>query len=55
MEWIQCKYCIHICVNAKTIPVEIVPGIKHISEGVNSSMNDRNLYKYYNVPPPLTI
>jgi heterodisulfide reductase subunit C len=29
MEWIQCKYCIHICVNAKTIPVEIVSGIRN--------------------------
>jgi hypothetical protein len=25
--WYKCKYCVHMDVNAKTIPVETVPGM----------------------------
>jgi hypothetical protein len=62
--WIQCKKCIHMYVNAKMIPNEMVPGIregewKRAVDAVNSSMihliHSQNLCKYPNVPSPSTM
>jgi hypothetical protein len=25
--WIWCKYCVHMCINAKMIPAESIPGV----------------------------
>jgi Fe-S-cluster-containing dehydrogenase component len=39
---IQCKKCVHMCINAKMIPIETIPGrkrgIKRVVEMMNSSM-----------------
>jgi hypothetical protein len=61
--WIQCKKCVCIYVNAKTVPVETIP---EMGGGGNKGeqwrgwiqvlylIHCKNLYKCHNVPPPST-
>jgi hypothetical protein len=62
-QQIWCKYCVHMYVNGKMIPVETIPGmgggrIKENGGGVNSSMiyliHYKNFCKCHNLSSPST-